>query len=464
MIPILFDSTETQFTSHGIGDLIDCDECTATQNNEGEYELSFTYPIDAELFHELTINRYILAKPNTYDRPQIFQIYGYEKGIDGKMQINCQHISYNLAGIPTKPISKVNNVQAVMTQMKSNAAVNCPFTFETDVTDKPLTDDETFSTDEPKSIRAILLDGDDSIRGSWNGDLVFDNYTVKFLKHGGEERGIVLEYGVDITDLSIEENISEMITGVYPYYKDGNSDNPTYVYGDVQYAEGTFTKHTIAALDVSEYFTSTPTKAQVEEKARAWMKAEKVGQPEITSTISYADLKQDVRMHDAIIIRFSRMGIDVTAKVSSYTFDVLNERCTEIEVSNAKHSSQWAGFEDASRLKRGFISPDRIKNGSVGGGKLGGGSIKGWHIVGGAVTSDKFEQTVKENYDKGAIINGAIEVNGNEVRVVNKKLLVASLHSDGDVVCGTVNGVTITKTGITVPGYNECNWSQILPQ
>ncbi len=464
MIPILFDTTETEFTSHGIGDLIDCDECTTTQNDEGEYEMSFTYPVEAELFPELTINRCVLAKPNTYDKPQIFQIYGYEKTLDGKIQINCQHISYNLSGIPTKPISKTSSVSTVMSQMKSNAVIACLFTFETDVTDKPMTDDEMFSTDEPKSLRAILLDGDNSIRGSWNGDLVFDNYKVKFLKHGGEDRGIVLEYGVDITDLSIEENISEMITGVFPYYKDGNADNPTYVYGDVQYAKGTFTKQTIASLNVSEYFTSTPTKAQVEEKAREWMEAEKVGQPEITTTITYADLKQDVHMYDAIKVRFPKMGIDITAKVTSYTFDVLNERCTEIEFSNAKHSSQWAGFEDASRLRRGIIPPERIGNGSVGGGKLAGGSVKGLHIVGGAVTSDKFESTVKANYDKSTIINGAINVNGDTVTVVNKKLLVDSIQSGGDISCDTLNGIVISKVGIKVPGYDWTNWSEIIPQ
>ena len=114
MIPILFDTSETTFTSHGIGDLVDCSECTVNQTEEGEYELAFVYPVDSELFNELTINRYVLAKPNHYDNPQIFQIYGYGKQLNGQIQINCQHISYAMSGIPVKPFKDITTAASAI--------------------------------------------------------------------------------------------------------------------------------------------------------------------------------------------------------------------------------------------------------------------------------------------------------------------------------------------------------------
>lgn len=484
MIPILFDTTETAFTSHGIGDLVDCSECTVNQTEEGEYELAFIYPVDSELFKELTINRYVLAKPNHYDNPQIFQIYGYEKQLNGQIQINCQHISYAMSGIPVKPFKNITTAASAISNLKSNevpikqpgssSATKSKFTFSTDVTGAPITDDGKFSVDEPRSMRAILLDGDDSIRGSWNGDLVFDNYTVKFLKQGGEERGVTLEYGVDITDLSLEENISEMITGVLPYYMDGNSDNTTFIYGNIQYASGTFTKQNIVALNVSEYFDENrPSQSQVEAKAREWMAAEKVGQPEITCTVTYADLKQDIRLYDAVKVRFPKMNIDVTAKVISYTYDVLNERCTEVEVSSAKHTSMWAGFEDAARLKKGVINPNRIGKNSIGSNKLAENSVSGWHVVDNSIGS---KQLADNSVDENKIKDGSIDY--DKLDYYQKQFQATTtqrmsyITNDGVMSPKrievdnyfTVNGsgVTFTPTGIVGSGGKIAGWDMFI--
>ena len=102
MIPILFEYDTTDFTTHGIGDLIDCISCETSCNDDGEYELSFIYPKDSELFAELTTGRLILAKANSWQQDQIFRIYGYEKEIRGTVTINCEHISYDLNRIPVK--------------------------------------------------------------------------------------------------------------------------------------------------------------------------------------------------------------------------------------------------------------------------------------------------------------------------------------------------------------------------
>ena len=89
----------------------------------------------------------------------------------------------------------------------------------TNVTGAPHTEDGTYSLKDPISARAMLLDGDESIKGLWGGDLIFDNFFIHLNKVGGLESGLTLRYGVDITDLSLEQDISEVPTHVYPYYK-----------------------------------------------------------------------------------------------------------------------------------------------------------------------------------------------------------------------------------------------------
>lgn len=410
MIPILFEYNATTFTNHGIGDLVDCIECVTSQNDEGEYELSFTYPVGGELINELTIGRLIYAKANPWQNNQIFRIYGYEKEIGGVITVNCEHISYDLNKIPVKCFKSAAsaNCNTVLANMKSNAVSITglsisSFTFSSNVSGTAQTQKGYYELESPASARSVILDGDDSIKGCFGGDLVFDNYTVSLQSTGGSDRGVVIEYGVDLMDLNQEENISEMVTGVLPYYTyTANNDNndPLIAYGAVQYASGTFRTHRVEPLDLTSYFPNqadhtAPTAAQLNSKAQEWMQKEDgFGQPEVNLTLSYATLGQDVRLHDAVTVRFVKMGIDVKSKVCSYTYDVLNERVTEVEVGKTKPSVLFS-LEDASRLRKGLLPPERIKDnsiteekyasGSVGGSAIKNSGVSSYHLTGGAV-------------------------------------------------------------------------------
>ena len=198
MIPILFDANAMDFNTHGIGDLIDCLECKAAITDEGEYELTLKYPVESELFKQLTINRIVVAKANDYDPLQAFRIYGYEKNLDGTVQVNCQHISYDLVNYPVKAFKQYKNSSNKYVDIKylSNAIVAIkdnvlsdlnPFGTEQaslfTLTKEPsswnptaVNQDKKFVLDNPTSVRAAILDGDDSLKGTFGGDLYFNNY------------------------------------------------------------------------------------------------------------------------------------------------------------------------------------------------------------------------------------------------------------------------------------------------
>ena len=416
MIPILFNQDATSFATHGIGDLMETLRCESIVNSEGEYELELEYPADGELIGSLTYNNIIVAKVNDHGAYQAFRIYGIDKAVNRLVTVHAQHLSYDLSCVVVKNFESTT-CSGAMAGLKSHAigSLANPFTFYTDVpnTERAQNQDKEFKMEEPLTLRAALLDGDDSIYGCWEGDLVFDNYTVKFLKPGssdvdaGRDRGVLIEYGIDMIDMEEEQNISEMVTGVYPYWKgredgeegDSGIQDEFFVYGDVQYAAGTFARHRVIPLNVSEYYpnnTKAPSKAEINATAREWMTANKVGEPIINLTVSYAELGKDVRLYDAITVRFVKIGIDYGAKVISYRYDVLKERCIEVEVGNVKPSILFR-LEDASRLKRGLIPPKRIannsidssklENGSVGSSQLASQGVSDWHLKDSAVNN-----------------------------------------------------------------------------
>ena len=481
MIPILFEYNTTDFTTHGIGDLIDCLECIVTQNEEGEYELSFLYPINGELMNELTIGRLIYVKANPWQQNQIFRIYGYEKEIAGKITVNCQHISYDLGNLPVKVFKSAANATAntALANIKTNTvnitglSINS-FTFSSNVTGTAQRQEGYFEVETPTTVRAAILDGDDSIKGCFGGDLVFDNYTLSLQASGGSDRGVMIEYGIDLMDLQQEENISEMYTGVLPYYsytQDNDDNTPMVAYGTVQYASGTFQNHKVMPLDLTSYFPdqadhSAPTSARLNSKAQEWIsKEDGFGEPEVSLTLSYASLGQDVRLYDAVTVRFVKLGVDVKSKVCAYTYDVLNERVTEIEVGKTKPTVLFS-LEDASRLRKGLLPPDRIKNnsitedkyasGSVGGGALKNSGISSYHMKGGAVgsreiadnavTEPKVEDLAISVYKikNGAIVTDKI----SDSAVTTNKVLAKAITYAKSAYQGTLDQVGINQSDI----------------
>lgn len=243
-------------------------------------------------------------------------------------------------------------------------------------------------------------------------------------------------------------------TGKTYFVMDTYTDKEEIVYGTIQYADGYAQlpgdSQRIEALDLSEFFEAETTTAlsritadALNKKARQWMLANDVGIPAIDLTVSYAKLGQNVRLFDAITVRFVKLGIDTKAKVSSYTYDVLAETCKEIEVTNAKASSTWSGLEDASRLKKGLLPPSRIGKKSITSEHIGTGEIMGSNIASGGVGSMQIaEQAVTTpkigdnsiTYHK--IVDGAVTTekvkNGaiTETKVIDQAISLKKLDKD----------------------------------
>ena len=465
MIPILFEYNASTFTTHGIGDLVDCIACETACKDSGEYELSLIYPKGGELFGELTIGRLIYAKANSWQQNQIFRIYGYEKGIGGKVTINCEHISYDLNRIPVKKFKSAAsaNCNTVLANVKSNAVAITglnisKFTFSSNVSGTAQTQDGYYKLDIPSSARSAILDGDDSVKGVFGGNLVLDNYNLKLLAPGSDEggmnRGVLIEYGVDLMDLQQEENISEMYTGVLPYFRyraNDSDEDDTIAYGSVQYASGTFQNHRVRSLDLTEYFPNqaehtAPSAAQLNSKAQEWMQKEDgFGEPEVNLTLSYAALGQDVHLHDQVTVRFVKMGIDVAAKVTSYKYDVLKERMIEVEVGKTKKTILFS-LEDASRLKKGLIPPKRIADKSITSEKYADGSVQSSAIADSSITSGKIGSgaVTSGKIGSGAVSTGNIAEGAVVESKVRNSAITVNKIANGAVISEKIQNGAVT--------------------
>lgn len=342
MIPILYESNTTSFNTNGIGRLSDAITCIVTEERNGQYELQMTYPLDGALYNDLQVSRIIWAVPSDGEEEQAFRIYKVSRPISGIVTVYAEHISYQLSCVPVSRYSAAS-AAAAMSGLASHAAVDCPFTFWTD-----LTTSGDFSVDAPAGIRSMLGGTEGSILDVFGGEYKWDNYIVRLYAHRGADNGVTLRYGKNITDLKQEENITNTVTGVYPYWQDSDGNYVELTQKVVLSANaGNFPYPRVAVVDCSQEFETKPTQQQLLDWANDYIGKAGIGIPSVSIDVSFVALWQTeqykdiaplerVKLCDTVTVEYEKLGVSAKAKVISTEYDVLAERYNSIGIGDAK--------------------------------------------------------------------------------------------------------------------------------
>jgi phage minor structural protein len=348
MIPILYEETETKFKTNGIGRLVDAISCTVTEERNGEYELEMEYPESGKLFKELKHSRIIGAVPSEDAAIQGFEIYKISKPINGVITVDARHVSYRLSYVPTLlDGTVVSSAQSALQMLFDRAMVSHPFSFTTDVTKAG-----TFDSDGLYSIRGMLAGTTGSVLQSFGGEYEFDNWRVILHSARGTKTDVVLDYGKNITDFKQEENIENTSTSVIAYWENSSSDSGvTRVVGDIQNSDNVnrFPYNRPLLLDCSQDYKDAPTKGQLNAKAQSYIKANNIGVPSVSIDVSFVALWQTeeykdiaplekVHLCDTLTVRFSKLGVETTAKVIKTEYNVLMDRYNKISIGDTKYT------------------------------------------------------------------------------------------------------------------------------
>lgn len=333
MIPILFDKTETAFTSNGIGRLSDALSCTVTEERNGQYELKMTYPITGVHYSELTHSRIIFAQPAENTDNQAFRIYKITKPSNGRVTVLAQHISYQLTNIIASPFEAAGADEAV-DGLTSYASTTCPFTIDTDIVSEA-----PFVLASPTSIRSAIGGMDNSLLDTYGGELEWDMYDVHLHAARGQNRGKIVNYGKNITSLQNEESIDKVITGIYPYYSGDEYVELTEKVLTVQTTE-VYPYDRIQALDMTKYFGDTPTESALRERAQEYLAKNTLGIPRLTIKASFIDEENHVPVNlcDTVTVYYAPLGVAIQAKVVTLEWNVLLERYETMTIGAVQDS------------------------------------------------------------------------------------------------------------------------------
>lgn len=347
MKPILYDSTEKQFTTNGIGTLADAISCTVLEERNGSFELEMEYPLGGVHYDEIRNNRIILAMPSDGQKAQPFRIFKITRPIGGVVKIYAVHLSYDLSGIPVAPFS-ANDCPSALNGLKSNSMIANPFEVWTDISGSG-----KYKQNSPASFRSRLAGTDGSILDSFGkgAELEFDRLTVKVHQNRGRDNGVTIRYGKNLTDLKQQESIENVRTGVIAYWYKEENNTQDVIVGEIQYLENhaDYPKENIHVLDCSADFEKKPDKQQLNTRAKQYIKANSIGVPKVSIDVSFIQLWQTeeyknivslerVSLCDTVHVVFDKLGVNAVAKVIKTEFDVLNERYIKITLGEARSS------------------------------------------------------------------------------------------------------------------------------
>lgn len=334
MKPILFPSDVTTFTSQGLGALTDTLSCTVTEERNGQYELRLQYPITGIHFEDIQDRCLIYAIPSPHRTPQPFRIYRIDSPINGIVTVYAQHISYDLSGIPVKPFTGAVSCSDALQHLIDNSVVSNPFTIWTD---KSVLGDYSVST--PQSCRALLGGTQGSILDVFGkGEYEFDKFQIKLYVSRGQDRGFVIRYGKNLIDLNQERNIQNVVTGIYPFWK--NEDQLVQLDSYIVNATGAFDYTKIKTVDFTDKWEEAPSQADLLAAAQQYMTDNEVGVPQVSLDISFTELGtlEECDLCDIVTVVFEQLGIEEQAEIVKIETDVLLERYNKIQVGTPKTS------------------------------------------------------------------------------------------------------------------------------
>ena len=337
-------------------------------------------------------------------------------------RINCKawHLTYDTKNYIIKDNYAVDkNCNDALNYFNDNTDVKSPFTVISDIT----------YLDSTRAVRWSLFEvfekfiGEDKYGGHWSRD----NFTFGIRANIGQDRGVVLAYNKNITDISVNENWDNVCTKILPYTTDGEVAimlDDVYVelaedlydipYTKVIKFENEFKKDDFGSED--EFLTAT--KQWLKAQADAYLQANKV--PMVNYSVS-AKLDDVSDVGDIIYVKHPKCKVEITTNVISVKYDAIKNRYSNIEFGNFKKEIKNLTKEITSAVQKD--TEEKVSNAKA------------------LLQAELEEATARINSVLG---NSYVINNGNEIIVVDR------LPKEDAINCLKINsaGVGFSNTGI----------------
>ena len=413
----VYNATEKLFNNNGIKVLHPL-FAEITKVDNGDYYLELEDILDNSEYYQKGL---IIRVPTPWGEND-YQGFRCDNPTIRNNRILCKawHLSYDSKNyIINSATATQKDCNGAMHHYNDNTDFKSPFTVISDISYS------TTSTMERKTLFEVFTElvSKDMYGGHWYRD----NFNFGILSSIGQDRGVVLAYNKNITDIEVSENWDNVCTKLLPYATNGDQTitlAQTYVELNEHSTDMPFTKvlkfeHNLKKEEgeTDEAFIAK-IKDWLYDEAVKYLQANK--DPQINYSVS-ANIDNVSDVGDTIIVKHPKYKRDIPTSVISLKYDVISKRYTSIEFGNFKKEVKNLTQEIASIAQSN--SDKKIENT-------------------GTILQNQLASATSSITSVLSASN--VIYNGNEILVVDK------LPKETAVYCIRINsaGIGFSKTGI----------------
>ena len=407
-------------------------------------------------------------------RDQPFRIYRLVPELD-KITVYARHIFYDLLDNMIKSLKPSSSaVGASVVQSLSGACLSShDFTFYSDLT--ATAEDVEWENINP--VEALL--GEGGLVEKYGAELARDWYDVFLVKRVGNNTDVSIRERKNLTGISYDVDETDVVTRIMPTGED--------VDGNILYLPELFldspninayTHPKWIHLPVSEAKEVTDgdepkSKVQCYAEMRKAAQAEFDGGcdlPTVTLKVDFVncsdaeEYKQyaaltDIFLGDRVRVVARRIGVEVSMRMTQYTYDCLTKKYTSVTLGTAADTLEGSTIS-SRQLPSGVISGSKLAINSVGTGQLQSGSVGSLQVKMAAIQTAHIQDA---SITKAKIAEATIgELNATAITAVSAKIQeLATKQLTTDELYAAL--ATIAMAQITAANIEKANinWADV---
>ena len=345
---IIYNKDTTDFNNNGYGFLTDIISASVVDTLNGDYSLSFEYPTNAKL-SEYIVEDNIIKCVVADGSKQLFIITKVVKTFD-TLKVQAKHIFYKLLYNVLEDVFPQNlNAQDFLNWILTHTQYSNNFTGYSNIS-------STFKSARyvrKNPVEAILGDEDNTMVNLYGGELKRDNFSIYFNSRVGNDDGIKLIFGKNITGININIDNTNCYTRIMPLgynelmlpekYVDSTLINnypfpriAIYKFEDVKFDPN----------DEEAYHTEAAAYQALRNKVQELYDAG-IDKPAVSMTIDWVELSQTEeykqysaleRVHLGDTIYSNILGVDFTTRVIETTYNPLTDTIEKFKIGTIQPS------------------------------------------------------------------------------------------------------------------------------
>lgn len=407
-------------------------------------------------------------------RDQPFRIYRVVPELD-KVTVYARHIFYDLLDNMLKNLKpSPSAVGASVVQSLSGACLSPhDFSFYSDLTSTA----EDVEWENVNPVEAML--GENGLVSKYDAELARDWYDVFLVRRVGNDTDVSIREKKNLTGISYDVDETDVVTRIMPTGEDADGNilylpelyldspnlnaytHPKWIHLPVSEAR--------EVTDGDEPKSKTQCYAEMRKAAQAEFDAG-CDLPTVTLKVDFVncsdaeEYKQyaaltDIFLGDSVRVIARRIGVEVSMRMTQYTYDCLTKKYTSVTLGTAADTLEGSMIS-SRQLPSGVISGSKLAINSVGAGQLQSGSVGSLQVKMAAIQTAHIQNAA---ITKAKIAEATIgELNATAITAISAKIQeLAAKNITTDELYAAL--ATIAVAQITAANIEKANinWADI---